>query len=187
VLSALMGAADVNVDALIEYSELKAFVAAANERVNDPRGRVAMFAKPPARDARAPLSDLTRKSQGAYVLLPSSLEGRHWLEDGNGVRLADFNKEGERALLILVPPKRELFLRTASQEATLSGLQPGRVVDALVLSWRQQTVASRGGSLDESFRKHLFASPFGARFYGGYVASSGELAVQPPAEADLSP
>jgi hypothetical protein len=187
VLSALMGAADVNVDARIEYSELKAFVAAANERVADPRGRVAMYAKPPARDARSALSDLTRKTNGAYVLLPSSVEGRHWLEDGNGVRLADFNKEGERPLMLLVPTGRDLFLRTSTQETMLSGLTPGRVVDSMLLGWRAQTVAARGGSLDETFRKHLFERPFGARFYGGYVASSGELAVLPPAEADLSP
>lgn len=187
VLSALMGAADVNADARIEYSELKAFVAAANERVADPRAKVAMFARPPARDGHSPLSDLTRKTNGAYLLLPAGLEGRHWLEDGHGVRLADFNKEAERPLLLLLPPVKELFLRTTAQESALSGLQAGRVVDALVLSWRSQTVASRGGSLDESFRRHLFERPFGARFYGGYVASSGELPVLPPAEADLSP
>ena len=187
VLSALMGAADVNSDARIEYSELKAFVAAANERVADPRARVAMYAQAPARDGHAALSDLTRKGTGAFLLLPAGLEGRHWLEDGRGVRLADFNKEAERPLLLLVPPRDELFLRNATQESVLSGLAPGRVVDALIASWRTQSVAARGGSLDESFRRHLFERPYGARFYGGFVASSTDLAVLPPVEADLSP
>lgn len=187
VVSALLGAADVNSDGRVEYSELKAFVAAANERVVDPRGKVAMFARPPARDGRAPLADLTQKSKSAYLFLPSQLEGRHWLEDGRGVRFADFNKESERPLLLALPTDRELFLRSSTQEAIITVRPAGRVVDAASLAWKPQGVAARGGSLDENFRQHLFERPFGARFYGGYVSSSGELAVAPPAEADLSP
>lgn len=186
VLSALRGAADVNADAHIEYSELKAFVAAANERVSDPRGKVAMFAKAPARDGHAALSDLTQPGRGAFLLLPAQLEGRHWIEDAHGVRLADFNKEAERALVLLMPAGVELFVRTATQEATWQA-RPSTVTNARTLSWHAQGVASRGGSLDDNFRKHLFERPFGARFYGGFVASSGELAVAPAAEADLSP
>lgn len=53
VISALLGAADVNADGKIEYSELRAFVAAANQQVDDPRGKVNMFARPPARDRSA--------------------------------------------------------------------------------------------------------------------------------------
>jgi hypothetical protein len=187
VVSALLGAADVNSDGRVEYSELRAFVAAANERVTDPRGKVAMFARAPARDARAPLADLQVKSRGAYLLLPAELEGRHWLEDARGVRFADFNKEADRPLVVLLPPERELFLRSGTQEALITPRAAGRVVDAAQLPWKAQGVASRGGSLDESFRQHLFERPFGARFYGGFVASSGELPVAPAAEADLSP
>lgn len=187
VVSALLGAADVNSDGRVEYSELRAFVAAANERVTDPRGKVAMFAKAPARDARAPLADLQSKSKGAFLLLPAELEGRHWLEDTHGVRFADFNKEADRPLLVLLPPERELFLRSSTQEANIQPRPAGRVVDAAALAWKAQGVAARGGSLDESFRQHLFERPFGARFYGGFVASSGELPVAPAAEADLSP
>jgi hypothetical protein len=187
VVSALLGAADVNSDGRVEYSELRAFVAAANERVTDPRGKVAMFARAPARDARAPLADLSVRGKAAYLLLPAGSEGRHWLEDQRGVRFADFNKEGDRPLLVLLPPERQLFLRTAQQEAVITPRGAGKVVDSASLSWKQQGVAARGGSLDESFREHLFERPFGARFYGGFVASSGELPVAPAAEPDLSP
>ena len=69
----------------------------------------------------------------------------------------------------------------------LEGKTLWSVVDAAALAWKAQGVAARGGSLDESFRQHLFERPFGARFYGGFVASSGELPVAPAAEADLSP
>ncbi len=38
----------------------------------------------------------------------------------------------------------------------------------------------------EGFRQHLFERPYGPRFYEGFVSSSGEVAVAPPAEPDLS-
>ncbi|MFO0595550.1 MAG: hypothetical protein U0228_09605 [Myxococcaceae bacterium] len=186
VVSALLGAADVNADGRVEYSELRAFIAAANERVSDPRGKVAMFARAPARDAHAPLVDLSRPMPGSFLFLPARLEGRYWLEDAHGVRFADFNLEGDRPLVLLLPGAAELFLRSATTEASVTPAG-GRVFDGAALAWRAQSVAARGGSLDDSFRKHLFERPYGARFYEGFVASSGELAVAPPAEADLAP
>lgn len=186
VVSALLGAADVNSDGKVEYSELRAFVAAANQQVDDPRGKVNMFARPPARDRSAPLADLTAPSTNAYLLLPAGLSGRHWVEDGHGVRLADFNKEPDRPLVLALPPQGTYFVRTAEKEARLESAE-GRLIDAGQLAWSPTGIAARGGSLDESFREHLFERPYGPRFYGGFVSSSGELAVGPAPEPDLSP
>ena len=58
VLSALRGAADVNGDGRIEYSELAAFLAAANREVADPRARPQVVVQPPRSDRRAPIVDL---------------------------------------------------------------------------------------------------------------------------------
>lgn len=185
VISALLGAADVNADGRVEYSELRAFVAAANQRVEDPRGRVQMFARAPAVDRAAPLADLTAGSRYAYLLLPAALEGRHWVEDGHGVRLLDFNKEPERPLVLALPPGQRYFVRTATREAQLETGDGGRVFDARQLAWAPVQLAARG-SLDEGFRQHLFERPYGPRFYEGFVSSSGEVAVGPPAEPDLS-
>lgn len=187
VISALLGAADVNSDGKIEYSELRAFVAAANQQVDDPRGRVQMFARPPARDRSAPLVDLTAPTTNAWLLLPSGLQGRHWLEDAHGVRLADFNKEADRPLVLALPQGQTFYLRTAAREARLESGAAGKLIDSGQLAWTGSGIASRGGSLDESFREHLFERPYGPRFYGGFVSSSGEVAVAPPAEPDLSP
>lgn len=187
VISALLGAADVNGDGRVEYSELRAFVAAANQQVDDPRGRVQMFARPPAGDRAAPLADLGAAAASAYLLLPAGVQGRHWLEDGHGVRLADFNKEPERPLLLALPAGQVFFLRTAGREARLETGAAGRLIDAGQLAWTQASVASRGGSLGESFREHLFERPYGPHFYGGFVSSSGELPVAPAAEPDLTP
>ena len=46
VLSALHGAADVNADGRIEYSEVAAYVAAANSEVDDPRAAPTVVARP---------------------------------------------------------------------------------------------------------------------------------------------
>lgn len=186
VISALLGAADVNSDGKVEYSELRAFVAAANQQVDDPRGKVNMFARPPARDRSAPLSDLTAPSTHAYLLLPSGISGRHWVEDAHGVRLADFNKEPDRPLVLALPPGGTFFVRTAQKEARLE-TREGALFDAGQLGWSPTGIASRGGSLDESFREHLFERAYGSRFYGGFVSSSGELPVGPAPEPDLSP
>lgn len=187
VISALLGAADVNSDGRVEYSELRAFVAAANQQVDDPRGRVQMFARPPARDRAAPLADLTAPSSFAYLFLPSGLSGRHWVEDARGVRLADVNKEPDRPLVLALPAEQTYFVRTGAREARLDTGARGRLIDAAQLAWTSTGVASRGGSLDESFREHLFEYPYGPRFYGGFVSSSGELPVGPAPEPDLAP
>lgn len=187
VVSALLGAADVNADGKVEYSELRAFVAAANQRIDDPRGRVQMFARPPAQDRAAPLVDLTAASGFSYLLLPATLSGRHWLEDARGVRLADLNKEPERPLVLALPPQQTFFLRSDGKEARLESASAGGLVNAAQLSWASSGIAARGGSLDESFRAHLFEHPYGPRFYGGFVSSSGELPVAPAAEPDLTP
>lgn len=187
IISALLGAADVNSDGKVEYSELRAFVAAANQQVDDPRGKVHMFARPPSRDRSAALSDLTAPSSSAYLLLPSGLQGRHWLEDSRGVRLADFNKESDRPLVLALPPGQTFFVRTAAKEARIETGTEGKLIDAAQLSWAPTGIAARGGSLDENFREHLFEKPFGARFYGGFVSSSGEVPVGPAPEPDLSP
>ena len=62
-----------------------------------------------------------------------------------------------------------------------------KLVDVAQLAWAPSSTATRGGSLDQSFREHLFGSPYGPTFYGGFVASSGEVPVRPAPEPDLSP
>ncbi|HEY7373931.1 MAG TPA: caspase family protein, partial [Polyangia bacterium] len=59
LISALRGAADVNGDRRVEYSELGAFLAAANREVQDPRARLLAIVKAPASAPRAPIADLS--------------------------------------------------------------------------------------------------------------------------------
>ena len=186
VRSALAGAADVNRDGRVEYSELTAFIAAASQGVQDVRGKLDIFARPPPLDRSAALSDLGRSSGLGYMLVPEGLGGRMWVEDTRGVRLADFHKERERPLVLALPVDRSYYLRTEGREARLKVARAGVVVDAGGLQWSTATVASRG-AVEEAFREKLFGVAFGPSFYSGYVASQGQQAVAMDEGPDLSP
>jgi hypothetical protein len=183
VRSALAGAADVNGDGKVEYSELRAFVAAASARVRDPRARPEVFARAPAQDRAQPLFDLTRPGGLGFLSVPAALAGRFWVEDERGVRLYDFHKEPLRPLVLAVPADRQLFLRQASGEARFR-VAPGAVQDGQALTFKGVQVASRG-ALDQTFREDLFQVAYGPSFYAGFVASTGELPVTPAAGPDL--
>ncbi|WP_370458910.1 hypothetical protein [Aggregicoccus sp. 17bor-14] len=183
VRSALAGAADVNGDGRVEYSELRAFLAAANQGVEDVRGRVDVFTQAPALDRSAPLADLRRPSREAFLLLPAGLEGRLWVEDARGVRRLDVNKERERPMALALPPGGPYFLRGATREARFSLASAGSVVDAQALTWSETALAARG-PVQEAFRERLFAVPFGPRFYAGFMAGQPEA---PVSFAELSP
>ena len=186
VRSALSGAADVNGDGRVEYSELRAFVAAASARVRDPRGRPEVFARAPAQDLSMPLADLTRPGGLGFVTVPALASGRFWVEDERGVRLYDFHKEPSRPLVVAVPTDRELFLRQPHREAPLRAAAGG-VIDGEALKFRELGVASRGGALDQTFREDLFSIAYGPSFYAGFVASTGEPPVKPRAGPKLDP
>lgn len=186
VRSALSGAADVNADGRVEYSELRAFVAAANLEVKDPRGKVELFAQPPAQDRSQPIADLTRPSKLRFLMLPAGMAGRFWVEDARGVRIAELNKEAERPVAIALGNPGTHYLRTADREATFELSPAASVVDASHLVFSGRALASRG-ALETSFRENLFRTAFGPRFYAGYVASTGEVAVTPPPGPDLGP
>lgn len=186
VLSALAGAADVNADGRVEYSEVQAFIAAANQGVDDVRGRLEVSIHPPAIDRAAPLVDLSRRAGLGFLLLAPGLEGRLWVEDTRGIRVAELNKERERTVVLGLPPGPGYFLRANGREAPFRFTRPGAVVDAAGLTWREQPLAARG-ALEEAFRERLFSVPFGPRFYEGYMASLGESPVAPEQQADLTP
>jgi hypothetical protein len=176
VRSALAGAGDVNADGRVEYSELKAFVAAANEGVQDVRGKVDVFAQAPAQDRAAPLADLGATSGGGFLLVPSGLQGRLWVEDARGVRVAEFHKERERPLVLSLPAGRAYHLRSEAGEARFALAKAGEVVDAAALAWGEAPVAARG-PVQDAFRDRLFSVPYGPRFYRGFMAGRDELPV----------
>jgi hypothetical protein len=174
--SALSGAADVNGDGRIEYSELRAFLAAANARVRNPEARVDVFARAPALDRHHALIDLRQAAPTARFLhFGAGLGGRFFVEDDRGVRVADLNKEPGAAFDLMVSARRAYYVRSDDQEAEASIGE--RRVEVASLPWHARAIAARG-ALDATFRNDLYREPYGRGFYDGFVATSGDVPVE---------
>ncbi len=183
LLSGLRGGADLNGDGSIEYSELGAFVSAANSGVEDTRARLEVAVRPPRGDERAPLIVHDRVSDQRVLLLAGSDAGRYSLEDSRGVRLADLNHaSGQPAYLRL--PSGDLFLYrhdpdgSRSAEATIAASDAG-VVALARLDFHAPEADARG-PLDDALRTGLFRVAYGSGFYAGYTSTAQLLAVADP-------
>jgi hypothetical protein len=186
--SAMLGAADVNGDGRVEYSELRAFLAAANARVKNPEARLDVWARAPIADRHHALVDLRRTSTARFLHFAPPERGIYHLEDDRGLAYADFNKEGSASFDVALDPKRSYYLRheeagdgIATKEAEIRSVKPRKVTVA-GLDFHSRALASRG-SLEQSFRRDLYQVPFGRGFYDGFVATSGDL----PVEGDPAP
>lgn len=175
VRSALAGAADVDRNGQVTYDEVRAFLAAANGRVRDPRARIAAHATPPAVHLEEPLFD-RRLAAGAPILeVPSTLAGRRWLEDARGVRYADFNSASDGALTLVLVPAAEYFLRTEEEEIRIpTGALA--MADASQFPREASAVSSRGAET-LAFQRDLFAIPFGQAYFDGFANAPQPVAI----------
>lgn len=180
VLSALSGAADVNDDGEIAYSEISAFVAAANRSIRDRRAAVVLRALPPRMDRNAPIFALTWVSNPAGLRSQPGLKLGHFhIESDRGLRLVDAHPAPEMGFMLLLPPAQRLWLRNKTHEASFVSVA-GKTLDLSQLSLRRrdgQALAARG-SLDQSLERDLFATPFGPDYYRGWVDHHGWVSVR---------
>jgi hypothetical protein len=65
----LAGAADVNGDGRVEYSEVAGFLAAASASVDDPRARLAVHTRAPQQSPHTPLVDLKASGAGRFFVV----------------------------------------------------------------------------------------------------------------------
>jgi len=172
VLSGLRGGADVNGDQVIEYSELAAFLSAANHAVTDPRGRLQTVVTPVPVNPRAPILDL-RTARGVALLegKPASLGGI-FLEDRNGARLLDLRAEAGFGVRLLLPPV-PLYLHTADGESELRLDQTDKLAFT-DLTLRPRSMRPRG-AIATSLQRGLFATRFGPAYYSGFVSHAPDL------------
>ena len=187
LISGLRGGADINGDGNIEYSELGAFVSAANSGVSDPRALA-------TKSSLISLLSHDDALQSKRVLLFTRGDAhRYVLEDRRGVRLADLRRSGEQPGYLRLPAG-ELFVYrdpapgdgaatpasgAARQLEGRIAAQQGRVILAKDLSYKPIQRTARG-ALDQAFRTGLFAVPYGVGYYSGYTGRTGLLPVQQP-------
>ena len=165
--SALLGPGDVDGDGSITYHEVAAAVEAANAAIDIPKARLKVYYQPPASDVSAPLMTLSRFGSVQKLVMPEAMAGRYFIEDGRGIRVADFNYSREQAITIALAGEGPFYLRNEATEAGIEGKK--ETVLASALSFAKRSDASRG-SVERSFRRNLYMTPFGLGFYRGTLA-----------------
>lgn len=173
LLSALTGAADVNGDGVVEYSEVQAFLASSNRDVRDERAVPHVIALPPRVNPHQPLVALDWQ-KGAAQLAGASRLGHFFVELESGQRYLDAHLSPDYLVRIAVPAAR-LFLVALDKEAEVAP-RPGEVVRLEKLDWKKRSVASRG-AIEATLRRALFQSAYGPTYYRGYVDSAGLAGV----------
>ncbi|MCA9668621.1 MAG: caspase family protein [Myxococcales bacterium] len=173
--SAIAGAADINGDGRVEYSELHAFIAAANARIKHPEAKLNIFAHAPAANRRRPLMDLRAARSARLLRFDRQVSGQFHLEDDRGVRVADLNKAAGVRFDLAVDRQRTYYLRRAHKEAKVA---PGAArVRVGKLAWASTAMAARAGSLEQSFRRDLYRLAYSRGFYEGFCAQAGHTPV----------
>ena len=191
LLSGLRGGADVNADGVIEYSEIAAFLSAANLKVKDARARLAVVVRPPPLYRRAALLDITSLSR--QFELRGRAEGDwakgFYVETAGGERLIDVFPEQATRLTLRLPAGQRLFLVRPDAEVEIAA-QAGGSLGFGSLKARPPRTRARG-ALDSALRDGLFATRFGPAFYQGYVSQYDELVAVPlllePADPPADP
>ncbi len=179
VISALRGAADINGDQRVEYSELGAFLAAANREVRDPRARLQAIVRAPVSAPRSPLADLSRaRGTSRLTRIPAAPEAFS-IEDSWGNRLVDGRPELGFAMSVVLPANLGLFVRRGNQEAELT-LHPGVDAEFRSLAFRDRPLQARG-AVESSLRAGLFLAQFGPAYYRGYVDRQEDIIAVPVA------
>lgn len=179
LLSALRGAADVNGDRLVEYSEVVAFMSAANRGMGDARTRVTVAARAPELNRRAPLLDLSAfpTSNVSWLSGVSGQRGVVQILDETGRRLLTLHNTPNHSASLLLRPRRTLYVVAQGQEAQFSAL-PGQVTRFEELHFVPSSTRSRG-LRSTALERGLFAVPFGRGYYEGFIDNAPEFLPVP--------
>ncbi|MGC4123064.1 MAG: hypothetical protein QM765_52545 [Myxococcales bacterium] len=180
--SGLLGAADVDGDGQVGYAEAAAFVEAANATIDIPKARLRVFYRAPTSAPGVPVVDLAPLRAVPSLEIEAKDAAQFHLEDGRGVRVADFHPSAEQSARVALIGQAPFWLRSGDREAALPA-EPSVLVSKL--SFTPNGAAAKG-SVELSFRKNLFVLPFGQAFFKAAVAERGKLEEDLAVEALLA-
>lgn len=170
LLSALRGAADANGDLKLAYSEVRAFVAAANRDARDPRARPALIAHLPQQGDDALLLDLRELRNVRLLHGDAESLGHFFVELDNGERLLDAHLAAGYRVALAVPTQHDLFVHAERGEAAVARERGHVALEDLVF---HQAALSARGSVEHSLRETLWKTAYGPVYYRGFVDSAG--------------
>jgi len=178
VRSGLYGAADSDGDGVVSYREIAAFVERANGAIANERFRPQVYARPPRGQDEA-LLDL-HAGLGRSLEVPREAAGHYQLEDGEGVRLAEFHSAADQAVSLLRPAGRGLLFLHKAGGAEEWPLPPTEGVVRLDQLAAQPPRVGERGAAHEAF-EHVFQLPFdrGAVARYRFPAPAEALAAPP--------
>ncbi|MEM8605841.1 MAG: caspase family protein [Myxococcota bacterium] len=176
ILSGLSGPADVNRDGRIEYSEIHAFVAAANRDLRDRRTAPQVIARPPDRDHHLPLVRLPDQRDVAWLQGNATPLGHFHIERESGQRYLDAHIASAVPVRLAIPSGETLYVRSATEEARVQ-VGTGQIVRIEDLDFEQPESVPRG-VVEAEFHARLFATPFNAVYYQGFVDRGNGVSVR---------
>jgi hypothetical protein len=175
VLSGLSGLADINNDGQIAYSELYAFIAAANRGVKEPMARVNVVVAPPKRNSNVPIVDIFRITNAAFLEGNMTPLGHFYIESENGVRLVDGHLRDIGHSRLWVPAGQRLYLHSNHKEASVKlAIHESRSISSL--SFEHGEIQPKG-AVHTALAQGLFVSSYGPQYYKGVVDSSHLVSV----------
>jgi hypothetical protein len=172
VRSALSGAADVNGDLRIEYSEVAAFVDAASVDLVKVGKKLSVFAWPPKQNRKVALLDVSRAQSVRKLQLGNLVAGRYYLEDEKGRRVIEFHKAAGNKLAMVIPTEHSYYLRSQNGETEIPKGKEPVILEEISSSPNQ--VAHRG-AVDKAFEQGLFAMPYSKAYYLGYMSGRPQM------------
>ena len=157
--SALRGAADVDLDGVVSYTEAAAFIWIANAAIPNQRYRPAFYSRAPS-DETVAAEGLVHvaRGEGDTLHLGPKVSQHFYVEDAQGLRLADFHPEAEQTLAILLPKRRPLFLRESGSDLEFI-LPQGSQLYFDQLQAKKRSVSPRGA--EHLAFQRIFALRFG--------------------------
>lgn len=159
VRSALRGGADLDRDGAISYEEAAAFVFGANRAIPNARYRPRFFSKPPKATT---LLDLRGRGGPRLTV---ELAAHFFVEDARGNRLLDLHPATTRAVDLLIPASRPLFVREVGRPVEYVGESDGPIVLAKLEA--RPAAASARGAEHVAFTR-LFTLPFDGAALAAY-------------------
>lgn len=172
VLSALAGAADINIDGVVGYGEVAAFVGAANRDIPDPRASLDVIALPPRINPQAPLVDHAWLRDVAFLEDPMQALGHFRVEREDGLRVVDAHFGPHQPMRIAIPANTQLWIRTQQTEATFHARAGARVPVAQLVFSPSRAPQARG-AVENALKRGLFSAPLTQGYYEGFVDSRG--------------
>jgi len=156
VRSGMFGAADADANGIVSYAEMAAFIKRANQNIPNEKYRPEVFWRPPR--GSSALVDL-RGALAQRVEVPE--EGRYYLENPGGVRLADFHGGGRPVRLLRPGTGARLYLRRTRDDREFVLPAGEGVLTTAALEAQEPHVNTRSAA-HEAFSS-LFSLPFDER------------------------